>query len=104
MSAPQCCRTGPEAAAPTCKHWRSFERQMLLARLRWNLERVAKAALRRMMRKGINPDAGGAELGLGQAMLRARPRSWLIPWNIPDQIVDKVARQVAAEVAGRRAG
>jgi hypothetical protein len=80
-----------------------FERKMLLARLRANLERLAlkvEAAMRREGLTTISPDA--LALRTVAEVSRARPRSLIVPWHLDaatvDFVIERVAREIAAEL------
>jgi hypothetical protein len=90
-----CCRTGH------CQHWVSFDRRMILARLRWNLTQNAHDIAERLRRDGlqINPENLRTELSF--AIANAQPRSAIVPWHLPDAIVEKAIEFITREFTRR---
>ena len=78
---------------------RAFERRMLIARLRWQLERAALSITGELRRDGLNVSAVNIEGGLITRVANAQPRSSFIPWDLPDSVVLATIRAVAAELA-----
>jgi hypothetical protein len=76
-----------------------FDKQMLLARLRWLLTNEARWVVQRLRRDGISPTAESIASGLLIAVGTARPRSRLVPWHLHDATVEKMIAIVANELA-----
>jgi hypothetical protein len=72
---------------------------MLLARLRWNLERLALRIEARMRRENTPLTADALGLAMAAEVARARPRSLIVPWHLSSEIVDAAIEKVAHEIA-----
>ena len=94
-----CCLTGPEHGKASCEHWRAFDRKIMLARLRHNLEELASTVAFELL---VECTQLTAEM-LSDAMLmrigNAVSRSKIVPWHLPDSVLERVARMVARRVA-----
>jgi hypothetical protein len=78
----------------------TFERKMLLARLRGNLERVALKVEAAMRREGLTTISPGAlALRMVAEVSAGRPRSLIVPWHLDQPTVDFVIERVAREIA-----
>lgn len=78
---------------------RAFDRQMILARLRWNLCKEAEAVVADLNRQSIPIDVGTIEIMLAKRVSEVRPRSVIVPWHVSEQIVDRMIHVVAVDVA-----
>jgi hypothetical protein len=78
---------------------RDFERQTLIARLRWNLERPALQIAGELRRDGLSVSAVNIETKLVANIANAKPRSAIVPWHLPDSVVLAITRLVAAKLA-----
>ena len=85
------------AAAGKPQHVRDlgFERQMLLARLRVNLEREVIYCAAELRREGAPVNAGNLEALLIQRIATARPKSRIIPWCLADEIVEAATHWIS---------
>jgi hypothetical protein len=81
---------------------RDFERQMLLAHLRANLEREALRCIAELRRDALPVNPANVEFRLLQRIVNARPRSAIVPWNLPDVVVAAVARRVSQSLASEK--
>src|ERR1700722_18336932 len=64
-----CCQSGH------CRHWVSFDRRMVLARLRWNLTQNAHDIAERLRRDGLQISRENIRTELLLAVANAQPRS-----------------------------
>jgi hypothetical protein len=71
---------------------------LLLARLRWNLERLALRAEARMRREGGSVTADGLALAMVTELGRTQPRSTVVPWHLDQNVVEAAIEKVAAEI------
>ncbi|HUY28172.1 MAG TPA: hypothetical protein VMV27_12200 [Candidatus Binataceae bacterium] len=76
-----------------------FERKMLLAHLRANLDREALRCVAELRRDALPVNPANVEFRLSQRIVNARPRSAIVPWHLPDEIVAAVACRVSQSVA-----
>jgi hypothetical protein len=73
-----------------------FERQLLLARLRGNLEREALQCAAELRREGLPLSAENLEFRLLQRVASGRPRSRIVPWHLPDSVVAAAIKRIAS--------
>jgi hypothetical protein len=93
-----CCQIGPEDGQPTCQHWRAFEVDLTLARMRGNLFE-AKAQIVELYRAAKYPldeEILQADLNLAVKV----GGSQIVPWHLDARVVQKAIDLV---VAGWRA-
>jgi hypothetical protein len=86
-----------------CVHWRSFEKQCILAHLRWRLTREAELISGVLIGEQIEPDADTVALLLAKRVGEARPRSTFIPWGVGEEIVERMISVVATDIATKTA-
>jgi hypothetical protein len=75
-----------------------FERQMLVARGRWNVTLEARGLATRMLADG----SFGIQALRDQLIVKvahATPKSRLIPWHLNDAVAETIIEAVAREVA-----
>jgi hypothetical protein len=90
--------TKDERAAVTSPD-RDFERRTLLARLRWNLERLALHGEPQIRRDNIRVTANDLALVMARELAHTKPRSRFVPWHLDEAIVDAAINRVAREIA-----
>jgi hypothetical protein len=87
----------PTATGPD----REFERQMVLARFRWNLLQAAHECAEQLRRDGLGITTENLQGKLTLAVANVRPRSALIPWFVENaaavRMIDVVVSDFLAE-------
>jgi hypothetical protein len=78
---------------------RVFDRRMLIARLRGNLEPVALQAEASMRREGLPVTPDNLALRMEDVIARTKPRSRIVPWHLPTEIVEAAIERTAREIA-----
>jgi len=78
---------------------RDLERQMLIARLLWNLETLAPRVAGELRRDSLSLSAMNIETRLIGHISNAKPRSVIVPWHLPESVVLATTRVVAASLA-----
>jgi hypothetical protein len=76
---------------------RDFDRKMILARLRWNLETLAQRIAAELRADGFNLTGTNIADGLVFAVVKAKPRSAIVPWHLEDAVVEQAIRRVASQ-------
>jgi hypothetical protein len=97
---PPCCLRGPEDGETRCEHWRQFDADITLARLRMNLLDEAAdevSTLYKTARYDLDAAALRAELNLAVECAG----SAIVPWHLDPLIVRKAIDLVVDEVMGR---
>jgi hypothetical protein len=82
-----------------CESDRDFELQMLIARLRWNLERPALQIAAKLRQDGLSVSAANIEAKLIANIAKTKPRSAIVPWHLSDRVVRAITHLVAANLA-----
>jgi hypothetical protein len=82
---------------------RDLERQMLIARLLWNLERLVLQIAGELRRDSLSVSAVNIETRLIGHIANAKPRSVIVPWHLPESVVLATTRVVAIKLAEKSA-
>jgi hypothetical protein len=74
-----------------------FDRRMILARLRWNLLQEAHRVAEKLRCGGAPVTRVTIRDELVFAVVRAQPRSMIVPWNLTDAVVEKMIEMLAGQ-------